>query len=119
MTPPMVAIYDAVADLLEACLKDLKRTNRIDTSELSLEDGLFRSLDDIIRRQLDAVWHTVTPKTKQVRRWQPPTLRQGSNVLCWASQCSVVLCLLTLPINAQQTPGYCTQACHVMAGAEV
>ena len=66
MTPPMVAIYDAVADLLDACLKDLKRTNRIDTSELTLEDGLFRSLDDIIRRQLDAVWHTVTPKTKQV-----------------------------------------------------
>lgn len=28
--------------------------------------GLFRSFDDIVRRQLNPIWHTVSPKTKQV-----------------------------------------------------
>lgn len=74
MTPPMVAIYEAVQDLLDACLKDLKRSNRIDTSGLTLEDGLLRSLDDVIRRQLDAVWHTVTPRTKQARPYPRPVM---------------------------------------------
>ena len=35
---------------------------------MSLEQGLFKSFDDIVRRQLDAVWHTVSLKTKQVRQ---------------------------------------------------
>lgn len=38
---------------------------QVDTSGLTLEEGLFRNFDDIIRRQLDAVWHTVSPRTKQ------------------------------------------------------
>ena len=29
MTPCMVAIYDGVQDLLDACIKDLKRTNKV------------------------------------------------------------------------------------------
>ena len=32
---------------------------------------LFASVDERIRRQLDAVWHTVTPKTKQARACTP------------------------------------------------
>ena len=66
MTPPMVAIYDSIADLLDVCIKHLRRSNKIDTSDFSLESCLFRSFDEIVRRQLDSVWHTITPQTKQV-----------------------------------------------------
>lgn len=66
MTPPMVAIYDSIADLLDVCIKHLRRSNKIDTSDFSLEECLFRSFDEIVRRQLDSVWHTITPQTKQV-----------------------------------------------------
>lgn len=40
---------------------------QVDTSGLTLKEGLFHNFDDIIRRQLDAVWHTVSPRTKQAR----------------------------------------------------
>ncbi len=62
----MSAIYDAISDLMDSCVKELRKSNKIDTSELTLEHGLFKSFDDIVRRQLDSVWHTVSPKTKQV-----------------------------------------------------
>ena len=55
--------------LLIACaVQELRASNKIDTSELKLEHSLFRSFDDIVRRQLDSIWHTVSYKTKQVRR---------------------------------------------------
>jgi len=66
LSPPMSAIYDAISDLMDSCVKELRKSNKIDTSELTLEHGLFKSFDDIVRRQLDSVWHTVSPKTKQV-----------------------------------------------------
>ena len=62
----MSAIYDAISDLMDSCIKELRKSNKIDTSELTLEQGLFKSFDDIVRRQLDSVWHTVSHKTKQV-----------------------------------------------------
>lgn len=68
MTPPMVAIYDSIADLLDVCIKHLRRSNKIDTTDFSLEGCLFRSFDEIVRRQLDSVWHTITPQTKQVHK---------------------------------------------------
>ena len=46
--------------------RELRSGNKIDATELRLEDGLFKSFDEIIRRQLDSVWHTVSYKTKQV-----------------------------------------------------
>ncbi|KAL0051045.1 hypothetical protein WJX82_001096 [Trebouxia sp. C0006] len=66
LSPPMSAIYDAISDLMDSCVKELRKSNKIDTSELTLEHGLFKSFDDIVRRQLDSVWHTVSPKTKQL-----------------------------------------------------
>ena len=69
MSAAMVAIYDAIVELLDACIKELKRSNKIDTSNMSLQECLFRSFDEMVRRQLDSVWHIVTPKTKQVPFW--------------------------------------------------
>ncbi|KAK9857610.1 hypothetical protein WJX84_003319 [Apatococcus fuscideae] len=66
MTPAMTAIYDAIADIMDSCIKELRRSNKIDTTELSLDHGLFKSFDEHVRRQLEAVWHTVSPRTKQV-----------------------------------------------------
>lgn len=51
--------------------QELRASNKIDTSDLKLEHSLFRSFDDIVRRQLDSVWHTVSYKTKQVLRQGP------------------------------------------------
>ena len=67
MTPAMEEIYQAISELMDACIKELKKSNKIDTSELTVENGIFRSFDDIIRRQLDSIWHTVSPRTKQVK----------------------------------------------------
>lgn len=36
------------------------------SSELRLETGLHRAFDEMVRRQLDAVWHTVSWKTRQI-----------------------------------------------------
>ncbi len=49
--------------------RELRSGNKIDATELRLEDGLFKSFDEIVRRQLDSVWHTVSYKTKQVPTW--------------------------------------------------
>jgi DNA excision repair protein ERCC-4 len=66
MTPAMEEIYAAVAELMDSCIKELRKSNKIDASELTIENGIFRSFDDMVRRQLDSVWHTVSPRTKQV-----------------------------------------------------
>lgn len=73
----MVAIYDSIADLLDVCIKHLRRSNKIDTSDFSLESCLFRSFDEIVRRQLDSVWHTITPQTKQVSGSHPGAQTDG------------------------------------------
>ena len=62
----MSAIYEAITDLLTLCLAELKKSRHIDTSDMNIEQGLFKSFDDMVRRQMDAVWHTAPPKVKQV-----------------------------------------------------
>ncbi len=62
----MSAIYEAITDLLTLCLAELKKSRNIDTSDMNIEQGLFKSFDDMVRRQMDAVWHTAPPKVKQV-----------------------------------------------------
>eukprot|EP01087_Luapelamoeba_hula_P023275 TRINITY_DN8522_c0_g1_i1.p1 TRINITY_DN8522_c0_g1~~TRINITY_DN8522_c0_g1_i1.p1 ORF type:complete len:734 (-),score=91.37 TRINITY_DN8522_c0_g1_i1:433-2613(-) len=66
LTPSMQAIQDAVVEVMQACLDELKETNLIDVSELTVENGLFKSFDTIIKRQLESVWHKTGPKTKHL-----------------------------------------------------
>lgn len=40
--------------------------HHLHSSELTLDNGLLRNFDDIVRRQLDPVWHTVSFRTKQI-----------------------------------------------------
>eukprot|EP00891_Asterochloris_glomerata_P002772 jgi/Astpho2/2772/gw1.00050.23.1_t len=66
LTPSMSAIYEAITDLLTLCLAELKKSRNIDTSDMNIEQGLFKSFDDMVRRQMDAVWHTAPSKVKQL-----------------------------------------------------
>lgn len=67
----MKAIQQAVLVAMEGCLQELRRTTTIDTSELTVEKGIFKNFHASIRSQLDPEWHRVSPKTKQVTRIHP------------------------------------------------
>jgi DNA excision repair protein ERCC-4 len=66
MSPAMKGIQVAILEAMDACLKEMKRTNKVDVEDLTVEKGLFKSFDEIVRRQLDPIWHTIGKKTKQL-----------------------------------------------------
>uniref|UniRef100_A0A0D9VN72 ERCC4 domain-containing protein n=1 Tax=Leersia perrieri TaxID=77586 RepID=A0A0D9VN72_9ORYZ len=66
MTPPMRGIQSAILHAMDACLKELRRSNKVDVEDLTVDKGLFKSFDEIVRRQLDPIWHTLGKKTKQL-----------------------------------------------------
>ena len=66
LTPAARRIQEAIVDVMSACMDELKRSRHVDTSELTVEAGLFKSFDRVLQRQLDPVWHVVTRKLKQI-----------------------------------------------------
>ncbi|KAL9242755.1 hypothetical protein vseg_016724 [Gypsophila vaccaria] len=66
MSPPMRVIQKSILEVMDACLKEMRKTNKVDIEDLTVENGLFKSFDDIIRMQLDPIWHTLGKKTKQL-----------------------------------------------------
>ncbi|KAM0888140.1 hypothetical protein ACQ4PT_028499 [Festuca glaucescens] len=86
MTGPMAGIQAAILDAMDACRKELRRvrpfqdhhqvedqncqptrrTNKVGVEDLTVDKGLFKSFDEIVRRQLDPIWHTLGKKTKQL-----------------------------------------------------
>ncbi|WOL19793.1 DNA repair endonuclease UVH1 isoform X1 [Canna indica] len=66
MSSAMKGIQTAVLGAMDACLKELRKTNKVDVEDLTVENGLFKSFDEIVRRQLDPIWHTLGKKTKQL-----------------------------------------------------
>ena len=66
LTPAARRIQEAIVDVMRACMDELKRSRHVDTSELTVEAGLFKSFDRVLQRQLDPVWHVVTRKLKQI-----------------------------------------------------
>lgn len=66
MSPYMRGIQKAVIEVMDACLKEMRTTNKVDVDDLTVENGLFKSFDEIVRRQLDPIWHTLGKKTKQL-----------------------------------------------------
>ncbi|KAL8207886.1 hypothetical protein R6Q57_007298 [Mikania cordata] len=66
MSVYMVGIQKAVIEVMDACLKEMRKTNKVDVEDLTVENGLFKSFDEIVRRQLDPIWHTLGKKTKQL-----------------------------------------------------
>ncbi|KAJ0779080.1 putative ERCC4 domain, RuvA domain 2, restriction endonuclease type II [Helianthus annuus] len=66
MSGYMMGIQKAVIEVMDACLKEMRKTNKVDVEDLTVENGLFKSFDEIVRRQLDPIWHTLGKKTKQL-----------------------------------------------------
>lgn len=68
-TPKMASLTKAILEAMNACLNELKRRNKsIDTSELDMQNALFKSFDYIIWKQLEPMWHNVSSHTKQLIR---------------------------------------------------
>lgn len=66
MSKYMVGIQKAILEVMDACLKEVRKSNKVDVEDLTVENGLFKSFDEIVRRQLDPIWHTLGKKTKQL-----------------------------------------------------
>lgn len=66
MNVAMKGIQKAIIEVMDACLKEMRKTNKVDVEDLTVENGLFKSFDEIIRRQLDPIWHNLGKKTKQL-----------------------------------------------------
>ena len=60
--PGASIIYEAISELLDASVKELRKYERLDTTDLTPSKGLTSSFDETIKRQLAPVWHTVSPK---------------------------------------------------------
>lgn len=67
LTPAMLAIQTSMMDIMNACLRELKRYNpSLEIEDLSLENAIGKSFDKIIRYYLDPVWHQLGAKTKSL-----------------------------------------------------
>ncbi|XP_032053713.1 DNA repair endonuclease XPF isoform X1 [Aythya fuligula] len=67
MTPAMLAIQTSVLDILNACLRELKRYNpALEVEDLSLENAIGKPFDKTIRHYLDPLWHQLGAKTKSL-----------------------------------------------------
>ncbi|XP_073027425.1 DNA repair endonuclease UVH1 [Primulina eburnea] len=66
MSPHMLGIQKAVIEVMDGCLKEMRKTNKVDVEDLTVESGLFKSFDEVVRRQLDPIWHTLGKRTKQL-----------------------------------------------------
>eukprot|EP01041_Mallomonas_annulata_P000717 gene717-1382_t len=67
LSPHMKAVQAALLATIESCIQELKKAvPHLDTSSFTLENGLFRSFDTLIRNQLDPEWHKTSPRTKQL-----------------------------------------------------
>ncbi|KAJ6714912.1 DNA REPAIR ENDONUCLEASE XPF [Salix viminalis] len=66
MSKYMVGIQNAILEVMDACLKEMRKSNKVDVEDLTVENGLFKSFDEIVRIQLDPIWHTLGKKTKQL-----------------------------------------------------
>jgi len=58
-------IQEAIVDVMDACLGELRRSSLVDVSELTVEDGMFLSFDRVLARQLEPVWHTAPRRLRQ------------------------------------------------------
>ncbi|TPX41493.1 hypothetical protein SeMB42_g05553 [Synchytrium endobioticum] len=81
MTKRMKEIQAALIDCITACVNELKRANpSVDVEEFTIENAMFRSFDQVVRVQLDPIWHRVSLKSKQIVG-DLKTLRQLLNYL--------------------------------------
>ncbi|XP_077981125.1 DNA repair endonuclease XPF-like [Glandiceps talaboti] len=68
MSHTMTAIQIALLDIMNAVVREIKQCNRtLEMEELTVENALGKkSLEQIIRLQLDPIWYQLGSKTKQL-----------------------------------------------------
>ncbi|CCG81858.1 putative DNA repair protein RAD1 [Taphrina deformans PYCC 5710] len=68
MTPAMRDIQIAILECIEAVMGELKKANsqQLDLEDWSTDAALHRNFDQLVRRQLDPVWHRVSFRSKQL-----------------------------------------------------
>lgn len=68
MTPAMRDIQVAILECIEAVMSELKKANsqQLDLEDWSIDAALHQNFDQIVRRQLDPVWHRVSFRSKQL-----------------------------------------------------
>nr|XP_033770809.1 DNA repair endonuclease XPF isoform X2 [Geotrypetes seraphini] len=67
MTPAMLAIQASILDIMNACLKELKRYHpALEVEDLSLENAIGTTFEKTIRHYLDPLWHQLGAKTKSL-----------------------------------------------------
>eukprot|EP00188_Purpureofilum_apyrenoidigerum_P004067 Plantae.Rhodophyta-Purpureofilum_apyrenoidigerum.ctg4445.p1 GENE.Plantae.Rhodophyta-Purpureofilum_apyrenoidigerum.ctg4445~~Plantae.Rhodophyta-Purpureofilum_apyrenoidigerum.ctg4445.p1 ORF type:complete len:915 (+),score=165.70 Plantae.Rhodophyta-Purpureofilum_apyrenoidigerum.ctg4445:149-2893(+) len=67
MTTTMLAIQQSILDVMSICLQDLRKASKsVDLTDIHIEDALHRSFHDIVKRQLEPVWHMTGSRTRQL-----------------------------------------------------
>lgn len=86
MTESMQTIQNAVMECIEASISELKKGHSgLDFADWTLDAGLHRRFDMIVRRQLDPVWHRTSFRTKQIV-WDLTTLQEIMQYACAIAQ---------------------------------
>ncbi|XP_076463171.1 DNA repair endonuclease XPF-like [Babylonia areolata] len=67
LTPLMTNCQTCLLDLINVCIKELKRcTPAVDMEEITVETAMGRDFERMVRTQLDPVWHMLSGKTRQL-----------------------------------------------------
>ncbi|KAI7967391.1 hypothetical protein MJO29_000668 [Puccinia striiformis f. sp. tritici] len=67
MSPAMTEIQTAIIESMDATLAEIRKGNtNLEVDDLTIDNALHRSFDQIIRNQLNPIWHRVSFKTKQL-----------------------------------------------------
>ncbi|KAL4403163.1 DNA repair protein Rad16 [Malassezia pachydermatis] len=67
LTPSMRMIQNGIIECLEATLHEIQRSKlALDMEDIQVDQAMHKSFDMIIRRQLDPVWHRLSPAIKQL-----------------------------------------------------
>lgn len=67
LTPLMSGVQMSLLDLIETCLRELKKSApSLDPEEITLENSLTRSFDKLLKYELDPHWNQLSNRTKQL-----------------------------------------------------
>ena len=67
LTKNMKSIQNALLVAMNSCILELKKAViNLDTTEFTLQNGLYHNFDTKIRQQLDSEWHKLSPRAKQL-----------------------------------------------------
>ena len=81
MTDSMKDIQNAILECVEVCVSELRKSGTgLELDDWNLDSALHKNFDVIVRRQLDPIWHRVTPRTRQIAG----DLSDLRNILQWA-----------------------------------